>query len=73
MDIKLLIKGTRRTLVVQSVQCGKVRLRFGPKDESDSSSNSREDNVCNEALHVVGLHGSGDKVSLFLDVVRENF
>ena len=23
-------------------------------------------NVCNDALHVIGLHGSGDKISLFL-------
>ena len=30
------------------------------------SSGSREGNVGNEALHVVGLHGSGDKISLFL-------
>ena len=28
---------------------------------------SREDNVCNEALHVIGLYGPGDKVSLFLN------
>ena len=27
---------------------------------------SREGNVCNHALHVVGLHGLGDKISLFL-------
>ena len=36
------------------------------EDESKSSSDSPEDNVCNEALHIIGLHGSGDKVSLFL-------
>ena len=36
------------------------------EDESVSSSDSREDNVCNEALHVVGLYGPGDKASLFL-------
>ena len=36
------------------------------EDESVSSSDSREDNVCNEALHVIGLYGLGDKVSLFL-------
>ena len=28
------------------------------------SSDSRDDNVCNETLHLVGLYGLGDKVSL---------
>ena len=36
------------------------------EDESDSSSNSREDNVSSEALDVIGLYGPGDKVSLSL-------
>ena len=36
------------------------------EDESVSSSGSREGNVCNEALHVIGLYGPGDKTSLFL-------
>ena len=36
------------------------------EDKSVSSSDSREDNVCNDALHVIGLYGPGDKVSLFL-------
>ena len=31
-----------------------------------SSSSSREGSVCNDALHVIGLHGSGDKISFFL-------
>ena len=35
------------------------------EDESVSTA-SREGNVCNDALHVVGLHGSGDKISVFL-------
>ena len=35
-------------------------------DESVSSSGFREGNVCNDALHVIGLYGSGDKISLFL-------
>ena len=35
-------------------------------EESVSSSGSREGNVCNDALHVIGLHGSGVKISLFL-------
>ena len=31
-----------------------------------SSSDSLESNVCNEALHVIGLYGPGDKISFFL-------
>ena len=36
------------------------------EDENVSSSGSREGNVCNDALHVIGLYGPGDKISLFL-------
>ena len=36
------------------------------EDEDVSSSRFHEGNVCNQALHVVGLHGLGDKISLFL-------
>ena len=36
------------------------------EDESVSSSNDRGGNVCNEALHVFGLYGPGDKISHFL-------
>ena len=35
------------------------------EDESVSSNGSREGNVCNGALHVIGSYGPGDKVSLF--------
>ena len=31
-----------------------------------SSSGSPEGNVCNDALHVIGLCGPGDKIFLFL-------
>ena len=34
--------------------------------ESESSGGLQAGNVNNEALHVIGLHGSGDKISLFL-------
>ena len=34
------------------------------EDASVPSSFSRENNVCNGALHVIRLYGSGDKVSL---------
>ena len=35
------------------------------EDESVSSNGSREGNVGNDALHVIGLYGPGDKISLF--------
>ena len=34
------------------------------EDESVSSGVSREDSVCNVALHVIGLYGVGGKISL---------
>ena len=40
--------------------------KLGRKTKNVSSSGSREGNVGNDALHVVGLHGPGDKISLFL-------
>ena len=36
------------------------------EEEDASSSTSREGNVCNDALHVIGLYGPCDKVSLIL-------
>ena len=36
------------------------------EDESVSSGGSREGNVCNDALHVIGLLGPGGKISPFL-------
>ena len=39
-------------------------LFFLLEDESVSSSVSQENNVCNDALHAIGLYGPGDKVSL---------
>ena len=36
------------------------------EDEDASSTASREGNVCNDALPVVGMHEPGDKISLFL-------
>ena len=35
------------------------------EDEGVSSSGPREGNVGNDALHVIGLYGPGDKISLF--------
>ena len=36
------------------------------KGGSEASDYVQADNVSNEALYVIGLHGSGDKISLFL-------
>ena len=36
------------------------------EDESVSSSDIRGGDVSNDALHVIGLYGPGDKISLFL-------
>ena len=36
------------------------------EDESVSSGGSREGNVCNDALHVIGLRGPGGSISLFV-------
>ena len=36
------------------------------EDEKVSPGGSREGNVCNDALHVIGLYGPGGKISLFL-------
>ena len=35
-------------------------------DECDASEDDQTDNVSNQALYVIGLHGSGDKVSRYL-------
>ena len=33
---------------------------------SEASEDDQADNVCNEALYVIGLHGSGDTISCYL-------
>ena len=42
------------------------------KGESESSDGSQAGNVNNEALHVIGLHGSGDKISRYLQDWEES-
>ena len=44
-------------------QCASWRMDSG---SSFSSSSSSENNVGNGALFVIGLHGSGDAIALFL-------
>ena len=36
------------------------------KGGSEASEDDQADNVSNEALYVIGLHGSGDKISRYL-------
>ena len=36
--------------------------------ESLFSTASHKGNMCNDALHVIGLHGSGDKISFFFSL-----
>ena len=41
-------------------------LKSELEDESEASKDEQADNVSNEALYVIGLHGSGDKISRYL-------
>ena len=50
----------------ERVQCRESDGEAWAQNESVSSSGSREGNVCNDTLHVIGLYGPGDKISLFL-------
>ena len=56
MDVMLLIWGTNGNCVVQRLQYGKVRTNLSLKTQACLQV-TREDNVCNEALHDVGLYG----------------
>ena len=38
----------------------------GSEDENASCSGPRDGKVCNDALHVIGLYGPGDEITLFL-------
>ena len=57
MDVML----TNGNWAFQRVLCGKVGAKLGQR----ISSGSREGNMCNNALHVIGMYGPGDKISLF--------
>ena len=63
MDVMLLIwvtngKGGQR------VQCGRVRAKIGQKTKACPQAVLEEGNVSNAALHVIGLYGLDDKISL---------
>ena len=61
-----LVWGTNGKWAAQRVQCGRVTAKLGRRTKNASSGGSREGNVCNDALHVIGLCGPGDKISLVL-------
>ena len=58
-DVMWLVWVTNVKWAAQMVQCG----RAWSEDESVSSNGSREGNEGNDALHVMGLYGLGDKIS----------
>ena len=64
IDVMLLILGTNGNWAVQRVQKRESEAEAWSEDKSVSSNGSREGNVGNDALHVIGLYGPGDKVSL---------
>ena len=43
-----------------------MKAKLGRKTKVCLFNGSREDNVGKDALHVIGLYGPGDKISLFL-------
>ena len=63
MDVMSLVWETNGKWAAQRVPCGRVKAKLGLKTNV-SSSGSRESNVCNDASHVIGLHGPRGKVSL---------
>ena len=66
MDFRSPSLGKNGKWAAQRVQRPRSGDEAWSDDESVSSSGSRESDVCNEALRVIGLYGLGDKVSLFL-------
>ena len=71
IDMHILLKlrlvkvlGPLTSMYTCTCRCGLSENEAWSEDENVSSSDSREDNVCNDALHVIGLYGPGDKVSL---------
>ena len=63
----LQIWGTNGKWAAQRVQCGKVRMKLGRMTKALNRVFLERTNVCNGALHVIGLYGLGDQVSLFLE------
>ena len=61
-----LVRGTTGKWAAQKSPMCESGDEAWSEGESASSSGSREGNVGNGALHVIGLCGPGDKLSLFL-------
>ena len=66
MDVKSPSWEKNGKWAAQRVQSGRVKAKLGRKTKVCLSSGSCEGNVRNDALNVIGLHGPGDKISLFL-------
>ena len=66
MDFKSPFWGTSGRWVAQSVQGGRVKAKLGRRIKMRLLPPHVKGNVCNDALHVVGLQGPGDKISVSL-------
>ena len=66
MDFKSPSWGKNGKWAAQRVQSGRVKAKHGRKTKVCLLMAPGEGNVGNNALHVIGLHWSGDKISLFL-------
>ena len=66
MDVTSLAWGMNGRWAAQQSPMWESAGEAWSEDESVSSCGSREGNVCNDALHVIGLDGPGDRISLFL-------
>ena len=65
MDVTSLVWEVNGKWAAQTVQCGRVKAKLGRKTKV-CPLETREGNVGNDALHVIGLFAPGDKISLFL-------
>ena len=66
VDVTSLVWGMNGKWAAQRAQMWESEGEAWSEDESVSTSGSRAGNVCNDALHVIGLYGPGDKISLSL-------
>ena len=64
MDGMLVVWGMNGKWAARRAHRGRLKAKLGRKTKV-SSSGSREGNVGNEALHVIGLHGLGGKISVY--------
>ena len=62
-----LVWETNGKWAAQRVSCGSVGGEAWSEDKRVSSDGSREGNVGNDALPVIGMYGPGGKISFFLN------